>query len=241
MTPTHIDDRAERREVVGGDNQRGLHLRDARHAVVEHCGKLGHVLEPFECRLTPDLFDCALAGEHRTGQLTPVLPVQGIPDEERIAPHRVRCIRKQCLTHRRKREPPIGLRGEDAAAGEHAHQSIHRVGVGADALGDGIRGPRAVAQRFDDAELGHAVHTLRDPTRRDQVEHRGTGRLQLPLEPTQPAPYRINRAGDANGGKFGRGVGGHGGLSELGRCGRRLFLGGEGAADMVGRHQISLP
>ena len=100
---------------------------------------------------------------------------------------------------------------------------IHRVWICVDGRGDLIGRLRTVAQRFDDAELGRGINTLRNPGRRNQVEDRGTRRLQPALDPAQLASQRSDCTGIGSAGAS------------------RLLLGSERATDVVGGHQMALP
>ena len=72
-----------------------------------------------------------------------MFPMQRISDEQHIPAHGIRGVDEQCLTHECECEAFVALLGEDASAGEQAHQSIYRVGIGADGLRNGICGLHA--------------------------------------------------------------------------------------------------
>ena len=90
----------------------------------------------------------------------------------------------------------VGLLGEYSPAGQYPQQSMHRIGVGADLIRDGLGRARSSAQYVSDAELSCGVDGAGKECGRHHVQHRNWRGHQLLLEAAQPAPHRIDRASD---------------------------------------------
>ena len=127
---SHVDQTAQAREVVRGDDVVGLLLGPAGHGALERRLMVGVAGQVLEEALPVDTIERRPSPQHAVQQSGRRAVVQLAPDEGGALQ------RRESFPHRCEGEPPVALLGEhvvDHQAPQHADQ---RVAVGTDRVGD---------------------------------------------------------------------------------------------------------
>ena len=171
-----VDDRAERREVVGLRDGRRLLHREPGHPLVEHRRLVGVLGEVVERLLAEHLVERGPAGADGLEQLPPRPPAPVRPAVVGDGPHRPRHAGPQDLGQRRLAEPAVRVLGEHADARQRPQHAVQARRVRAGLRGEVGDGLRAGGERVGDAELGGDGQGHRDPLAEDHLGHDRLGR-----------------------------------------------------------------